>query len=98
MRFLPLGLTAVLSTLLAVTGAAVPSPTDSAASPSTGMKLAVGHQAAAGPSSGSLSYRARVVHNDRSAISYVAGRIDFGSNSYEEHVSQSYLLDWKKLP
>lgn len=47
---------------------------------------------------GSLTYTARVVHNNRSALSYVSGRVDFATGDFEEHVDQSYLLDWKQLP
>jgi hypothetical protein len=47
---------------------------------------------------GSLTYRARLVHNNRSAISYVSGRVDLGNGDFEEHVERSYMLDWKQLP
>jgi hypothetical protein len=50
------------------------------------------------PRQGSLTYRAKVVHNNRSALSYVSGRIDFASGNFEEHVDSSSLLDWKQLP
>lgn len=83
-----------------LTAAAAPAPaptTDSAAAPAV-RQTPAGRASASGPATGSLSYRARVVHNNRSAISYVEGRIDCASGDFEEHVSGSYLLDWKQLP
>ena len=47
---------------------------------------------------GSLTYHARVVHNDRQYISIVSGRIDFAMQAAEELVDESYLLDWQRMP
>lgn len=48
--------------------------------------------------SGSVTYRARVVHDERQNISYVDGRVDLGSNAYEELVGQSYSFNWHSMP
>jgi hypothetical protein len=50
------------------------------------------------PVAGSLTYRARVIHNNRSALSYVHGEVDLGSGDFAETVDQSYILDWQQLP
>lgn len=47
---------------------------------------------------GSVNYQARIVHDDRSNISYVDGHIDLGSQSYEELIGQSYSFNWRSLP
>jgi len=47
---------------------------------------------------GSLTYRARVVHDNRSQLSFVSGRVDLGSASFVEDVDSSYLLDFSKVP
>ncbi len=47
---------------------------------------------------GSVSYRARVVHDERQNISYVDGRVDLASNAYEEIVGQSYTFSWRSMP
>ncbi len=45
-----------------------------------------------------LAYRARVVHNNRAAVSYVAGEIDLASGDFAESVERSFNLDWQRLP
>jgi hypothetical protein len=97
---LALPLLAVTSSLLLCAATAAPPdnpPADGygAAPPQTAQP---GRRATTQSATGSLTYRARVVHNNRSAISYVDGRVDFASGDFEEHVEQSYLLDWKQLP
>lgn len=47
---------------------------------------------------GSLTYQARVVHHNRSALSDVSGRIDLGTGNFEELVGSSYSLDWQQVP
>ena len=47
---------------------------------------------------GSVTYRARIVHDDRANISYVDGHVDLNSNSYEELVGQSYAFNWRSMP
>ncbi len=47
---------------------------------------------------GSLSYTARVVHNDRQYLSYVRGTIDLTNNDFFEEITQSYILDFKVMP
>jgi hypothetical protein len=48
--------------------------------------------------SGTLTYRARVVHNNRATVSYVAGQLDLASGDFDEQVERSYNLDWQRLP
>ena len=45
-----------------------------------------------------LTYRARVVHNNRAAVSYVAGEIDLATGDFTESVERSFNLDWQRLP
>jgi len=47
---------------------------------------------------GSLEYRARVVHNNRTQLSFVTGTVDLDSGDFNERVDQSYLLDWRTIP
>ncbi|MEZ5336806.1 MAG: hypothetical protein R3F46_00950 [bacterium] len=47
---------------------------------------------------GSVSYKARVVHDERQNISYVDGHVDLASNAYEELVGQSYTFNWRSMP
>ncbi|MBN2083369.1 hypothetical protein JW859_14325 [bacterium] len=47
---------------------------------------------------GSLEYRARVVHNNRTQMSFVAGTVDLATGDFSERVEQSYLLDWRTIP
>lgn len=60
--------------------------------------LAATLAASPAPAPGSLTYRARVVHDNRSELSFVRGRIDLGSQSFAEKVESSYLLDFKRVP
>jgi len=60
--------------------------------------LAAAWVATAQAGSGSLAYAARVVHNNRSQLSYVDGRIDLASGDYDERVERSYNLNWRELP
>src|SRR5690242_5348318 len=48
--------------------------------------------APAAPATGSLSYRARVVHNNRACMSIVSGEVDLASGDFSERVDQSWLL------
>jgi hypothetical protein len=47
---------------------------------------------------GTLTYRARVVHNNRATVSYVAGVVDLASGDFDEQVERSFSLDWQRLP
>jgi hypothetical protein len=45
-----------------------------------------------------VNYRARVIHNNRSAMSIVSGTLDLSSGNYHEVVDKSYRLDFKRVP
>ena len=47
---------------------------------------------------GSITYRARVVHENRSQLSFIDGGIDLASGDFSETVVHSYNLDWRRMP
>jgi hypothetical protein len=47
---------------------------------------------------GAFIYRARVIHNNRSAMSIVSGTVDIASGDYTESVDKTYRLDFKQMP
>ncbi len=60
--------------------------------------IAICWAAPAHAGSGSLRYHARVVHNNRSALSYVSGEVDLANGSFRETVDSSYDLGWRTVP
>lgn len=60
--------------------------------------IAICWAAPAHAGSGSLRYHARVVHNNRSALSYVSGEVDLAKGSFRETVDSSYDLGWRTVP
>jgi len=47
---------------------------------------------------GTISYRARVVHNSRRQMSVVEGIVFPDSGNFFEEVQESYFLEWKQFP
>jgi len=47
---------------------------------------------------GSLTYQARVIHDNRNQLSFVSGSIDLASAAYSERVERSFVLNWRRLP